>query len=169
MPECASWYRVDFFQLINWLCCSLTVKSKGQLKKINFCFVFGFGFCFVSVSANLPIFFLFQRFSNLESNSCQLSVLISPFPRFGNPEPGSCLLSFSKVLVIQRPDILSERAGYVRSDPTTSAQCSFDPWTSTFEFDGLPTELPSYLVQGSIKMQELTAKMQIISEINIII
>ena len=114
-------------------------------------------------------FFLFRRFSNLESDSCQLSVLISSFPRFGNPEPGSCLLSFSKVLVIQRPDILSERAGYVRSDPTTSAQCSFDPWTSTFEFDGLPTELPSYLVQGSIKMQELTAKMQIRLEINIII
>ena len=61
------------------------------------------------------ILFIFPRFGNLEPGSYQLSVSIFQFTRFGNPKPGCCQcqlsMSFSKVLVIQRPGIPSGRAG----------------------------------------------------------
>ena len=114
----------------------------------GFFFFFFFFFLILNICGSSN-FSIFLRFVNPDPGSYQLSVPIFLFPRFSNPDPGSCQfsVSVSKVLVIQRPSMPSDRAFLFEIRP--HLQCPVRvliPGPLYLKSDALPICLPGALV-----------------------
>ena len=146
----SDWFSQSFFYVVWFFCfCFVLFFILNICGSSNFSIFLRFGNPDPgSYRLSVPIF-LFPRFVNPDPGSYQLSVPIFLFPRFGNLDPGSCQfsVSVSKVLVIQKPSIPSDRAFLFEIRPHLQCPVRVSiPGPLYLKSDALPIGLPGALV-----------------------